>query len=190
MKMRAKLRETPPCNKHKLTHLYRDAIEKLTNKIARFAKSKSIIFDSWKDHITRDIDRALKCLPNTFKYSHILDKPEVCKHINFLYDRFVIVPVDKASDNFGIVCKTFYLDVIKKELGISNDGKINGNKVHKPVYQEAEDMYKFHEQKLLNTFGMKLLDNNQYIPLLYWTSKQHRCPYSSSVYCRGFKMLQ
>ena len=24
---------------------------------------------------------------------------------------------------------------------------------------------------------MKLLDNNQYIPLLYWTSKQHKCPY-------------
>ena len=24
---------------------------------------------------------------------------------------------------------------------------------------------------------MKLLDNNQYIPLLYWTSKQYKCPY-------------
>ena len=24
---------------------------------------------------------------------------------------------------------------------------------------------------------MKLLDNNQYIPLLYWNSKQHKCPY-------------
>ena len=24
---------------------------------------------------------------------------------------------------------------------------------------------------------MKLLDNNHYIPLLYWTSKQHKCPY-------------
>ena len=54
--MGAKFIETPPCNKHKLTHLYRDAIEKLTNKVARFAKSKSIIFDSWKDRITRDID--------------------------------------------------------------------------------------------------------------------------------------
>ena len=101
-----------------MTHLYRDAIEKLTNKVARFAKSKSIIFDSWKDRITRDIDKALKCLPNTFKSSHIVDKPEVCKYINFLYDRFVIAPVDKASNNFGIVCKFLYLDVIKNELSI------------------------------------------------------------------------
>ena len=52
-----------------------------------------------------------------------------------------------------------------------------GNKVYKPVYQEAEAIYKFHEQQLLNTFGMKLLDNNQYIPLLYRTYKQHKCPY-------------
>ena len=177
MKMGVIFRYTPPCDKHKLTHLYRDAIEKLTNKVARFTKSKSIIFDSWKDSITRDIDKALKCLPNTFKSSHILDKPEVCKYINFFHDRFVIVPLVKASNNFVIACKNFYLDVIKNEFGISNDGKTIGDKVYKPVYQEAEDIYKFHKQKLLNTFGMKLLDYNQYIPLLYWTLKQHKCPY-------------
>ena len=39
--------------------------------------------------------------------------------------------------------------------------KIIGNKVYKPVYQEAGDIYKFHEQKLL-------LDNNQYIPYSTW----------------------
>ena len=32
MKMGAKFRETPPCNKNKLTYLYRDAIEQLTKK--------------------------------------------------------------------------------------------------------------------------------------------------------------
>ena len=62
MKMGAKFRETPPCNKRKLTHLYRDAIKKLTNKVARFAKSTSIIFYSWQDSMTRDIDKTLMCL--------------------------------------------------------------------------------------------------------------------------------
>ena len=93
MKMGAKLRETTPCYKHKLIHLYQDAIEKLANKVAGFAKSKSILFDSWKDSITRDIDKALRCLPNTLKSSHVLDKPEVCKYVSFLHDIFVIVPV-------------------------------------------------------------------------------------------------
>ena len=175
--MGAKFRETPPCNKRKLTHLYEDAIEKLTTKLARSTKSKSIIFGCWKDCLIQGIHKAFKSLPGTFKSSCILDKPEVRTYIKFLHDRFVIVPVDKASNNFGIVCKKFYLEVIKNELGISNDGNIIGNKVYKPVYQNAEEIYKFHQQKLLSTVGMELLDINQYIPLLYWTSKQHKCPY-------------
>ena len=78
---------------------------------------------------------------------------------------------------FGIMCKSFYLDVIKNELGISDDGNIIGNTVYKPLYQKVNDIYTFHEEKLSSTFGMKLLDINHYIPLLYWTSKQHKCQY-------------
>ena len=33
-----------------------------------------------------------------------------------------------------------YLDVIKNELCISNDGKIFDIKVYKPVYHEAKDI--------------------------------------------------
>ena len=51
----------------------------------------------------------------------------------------MIVPVDKASNNFGIVGKKFYLEVIQKELGISYSGNIFGNKVYIPVCQEASD---------------------------------------------------
>ena len=85
--------------------------------------------------------------------------------------------MDKASNNFGIVRKSFYLDVIKNELGISDDGNIIGNTVYKPIYQKVNDIYTFHEEKLSSTFGMKLLEINHFIPLLYWTSKQHKCPY-------------
>ena len=56
-----------------------------------------------------------------------MDIPEVHQYMNYLHDRFVIVPVDKASNNFGIVCKSFYLDVIKNELGISDDDNISGH---------------------------------------------------------------
>ena len=82
-----------------------------------------------------------------------------------------------TTNNFGIVCKSFYLDVIKNELGISDDGNIIGNTVYKLTYQKVNDIYTFHDEKLSCTFGMKLLDINHYIPLLYWTSKQHKCPY-------------
>ena len=77
--------------------------------------------------------------------------------------RFVTVAGDKASNNFGIVCKKNYLNVIKNEFDISDDGNVIGNKVYKPMYHEAEDIYTFHEQKHLSTFRIQLLDINQYI---------------------------
>ena len=116
-----------------------------------------------------------------------MDRPEVRQYINCLHDRFVIVPVDKASNNFGIVCKSFCLDVIENELGISDDGNIIGNTVHNPIYQKVNDIYTFHEEKLSITFGMKLLDINHYIHLLYWTLKN--MPTQIAVYCRCIKML-
>ena len=75
-----------------------------------------------------------------------MDRPKVRQYINYLHDRFVIVPVDKASNNFGIVCKSFYLDVIKNELGISDDGNMIGNIVYKPIYQKVSYIYTFHEE--------------------------------------------
>ena len=56
-------------------------------------------------------------------------KPEERKYINYFHDRFVIVPVDKANNNVGIMCKSFYLDFIENEQGISDDGNIIGNTV-------------------------------------------------------------
>ena len=60
------------------------------------------------------------------------------------------------------MCKAFYLDVV------------TGNTVYRYLYQKANDMYKFPEERYLS---MKLLDINHYIPLLCWTSKQHKWPY-------------
>ena len=85
------------------TYLYRDAIEQLTKKVACSTKMKSIIFDSWKHSIIQEIDKVLKSLPIIFESSFIMDRPEVHQYLNYLHDRFVIVRVDKTSNNFGIL---------------------------------------------------------------------------------------
>ena len=73
----------------------------------------------------------------------------------------MIVPVDKASNNVGVVCKKFYLEVIQKELGISYNGNIIGNKVYIPVCQEASDIYKFHKDTSSRVWHLSLPDENQ-----------------------------
>ena len=77
-------------------------------KVARPTIRKIIIFDSCKRSIIQEIDKVLKSLPITFESSFIMDQPEIRQYTNNLHDRFVIVPVDKVSNTFGIVCKSFY----------------------------------------------------------------------------------
>ena len=44
IKVGAKFREKPPCPKHKLTHLYKEGVDKLPIELVYHAESKAIIF--------------------------------------------------------------------------------------------------------------------------------------------------
>ena len=46
------------------------------------------------DHMT-----SVRMPHQVIESSFIMDRPEVRQYINYLHDRFVIVPVDKASNN-------------------------------------------------------------------------------------------
>ena len=66
--------------------------------------------------------------------------------------KFVISPIDKASNNFAIICKKFYLEVIQGELGISE--KIKGNSVYKPVNQNIDNIIEKHVDSIKNDFTL------------------------------------
>ena len=88
----------------------------------------------------------------------------------------MIVPVDKAANNYAIVCKSFYIQVLMKELGVVSENDISGNAVYQHVNISQEDFFK--SQEVANRqLGNCLEEENRYIPLLYWTSKQHKNPY-------------
>ncbi len=35
-----------------------------------------------------------------------------------MIDRYIVAPADKAANNFVVVCKTFYVEILLRELGI------------------------------------------------------------------------
>ena len=80
----------------------------------------------------------------------------------------------RASNNFAIICKKFYLEVIQGELGISE--KIKGNSVYIPVNQNI-DIIEKHVVSIKNDFNINIKEVNKNIHLLYWVSKQHKNPY-------------
>ena len=109
MGMGAKFREMPPCNKSKLYTMFEEAVANLKNKLVKSCHPiKSCAFDKWESVLLNKIKSKIARIPRKkMEPNQILNTPEMMKYIQELHARFVIVPIDKASNNFAIICKAF-----------------------------------------------------------------------------------
>ena len=55
----------------------------------------------------------------------VLEDKAVLNYLKSLHDKFVFVPIDKASNNIAIICKRLYASVIYNELDFSNIRSLN-----------------------------------------------------------------
>ena len=61
--------------------------------------------------------RGLNHSVNTRSESIFID-PDSVRELSRLHENFVIVPADKASNNYTFVCKRHYVDILIEELGL------------------------------------------------------------------------
>ena len=96
-----------------------------------------------------------------------------------LRKRFVITPVDKASNNFALICPKLYLQIMNKELGVHVVGRqahTTGNDVYKLAQQEEVDIIRAHAVETERLTGMTLADENKVTPILWASPKFHKNP--------------
>ena len=177
MSMGAKFRLKPSVSKTKIISIIETSLLKLKRTLAKKCKHPDSCFDMWYDRLMKKIRVRVNALTTTqLESQNIFEQVNVKQYLKQLHVRFVIVPVDKASNNFAIICKKFYIETLMKELGINQEYEITGNKVYKYINISSNRFFKQQEQsnkKLDNTLN----DENRHIPLLYWTSKQHKNPF-------------
>jgi hypothetical protein len=82
------------------------------------------------------------------------------------------VPADKAANNVIIVCKTFYLDCIVKEL-TQNE---NATYIQLPPTTTATTIVEDLATKMSNLFGMNTPTEFRHLASAYWTAKMHKNP--------------
>ena len=64
----------------------------------------------------RRIELKLKKVPNTTK--PVLQNEKVLSDLSELHSKFVIVPIDKASNNAAIFYKRFYIQKLLDKVGV------------------------------------------------------------------------
>ena len=76
-------------------------------------------YAEWKTKLMEKIDDKYKELKNKIQVQpvkKVLKIPECSKELEDLQRKYVLVPIDKAANNIGFVCKKYYLSVIAQEL--------------------------------------------------------------------------
>ena len=131
-----KYREPVSYSWHQNFSIIMDACEEYAR---RWAKKEDVEVDTLSEWIKSIADvlkrriRRLKHSVNTRQES-IFSDPDVVREHSRLHENFVIVPADKASNNYTFVCKRHYVRILSEELGLHS---LPGN----PTYNLTDFFY-------------------------------------------------
>ena len=104
---------------------------------------------------------------------------KLTRQLRSLQSKYVIAPADKASGNYIFICKSYYISIVCKELGITfnNDHvTIAGNDVYRPSNLDSDAILNRHIS-LTSAFSMQINDENKVLPNLFAIPKLHKSPY-------------
>jgi len=150
------------------------AISEFIEKLKTKHKLSDNALDNWKSYICEAVKKKIKYLrKNNFFYktSKVLHNDDVKAYLHDFHQKFVIVPVDKASNNFSFICKKFYVSKILNEIGIMSED----NPTYKISSKTKEEII-FENVCFSKTFGLNPDDNDKSLPIMYWTPKMHKNP--------------
>ena len=108
----------------------------ISSSITHLASKYSLdveAFSAWKGKILDLVESRIRILnqrkvPSVTK--PVLKDEEVIASLAELHRKFVVVPIDKASNNVALICKRFYIQKLLNEVGVP------GNQ--SPTYELSE----------------------------------------------------
>lgn len=137
-------------------------------------------FSDWKQRILTLIKhRIFRCkLKSINKIENGINMKEIEKDLENLHKNLVIVPVDKASNNFSFICKKFYLKVLMDELGfdVVSSNPV-GNITYAPTQMSEGEVITKHVKDMKTYFNINISDKDTKLPKLFWIPKLHKNPY-------------
>ena len=156
--------------KSAITTAIDECIEALTAKYNLTPET----FKPWKNLVLQKLNEKIHFLKhkiNIVATKPVLSDPEVTAYLEHLHRHFVVVPIDKAANNFAFICKKYYVSVILKELGLSG---LSSNTYEKSNLSKDEIIN--NNIKFCEKFGLKITEEQKSLPLMYWLPKMHKTP--------------
>ena len=171
-------REPKTINWGKCKNVISEGLEKSSEKLAFCDKNvNDDDMKPWKEEILKQVEQKIHTLKRKIKpkkTNPVLKQEEIIRYLENLHKQFVLVPIDKASNNVAIICKRYYVEVVLKEVGILATGNTTYKKTDLTKDEIIDDNVTY-SQKL----GFKITNNEKELPIMYWTPKFHKKPYGT-----------
>ena len=155
--------------------LIMDSVEEYAKKWARKEDAELDSLSEWIKEIRSHIKHRIYGLSKSVntKTKSAFDDPSVANCLSKLHEQYVIVPADKASNNIVFVCKTYYIQCLLLELGLSEPRKC---KTYKPITLSKDEILTNH-RSVLSSFNISPSHEDSHLPSLYWIPKLHKYPH-------------
>ena len=160
---------------------YRKCLTEVENGIALCAQKmivdKKLLPNSlndWKKEILEKVKEKIETLKRNRLPSRrkpILQDTAIKEYLETIHNKYVIVPVDKAANNFAFICKIYYVARLLVEVGIPIGNCQTYERLDKDYHQIINDNI-----ELCKKYGLQVGEKEQYLPIMYWMPKMHKNP--------------
>ena len=170
-----KYREPLPfsCNKAKAEIV--TGLDSCIDKWSGKYKISKNVFQDWKGNVMSKVDDKIATLHRGNRRHHqsILKIGTSRDCLDSLHAKYVMVPIDKASNNIAFVCKRFYAQVLLEELGLIGASTSTYTAINNC---STDDIVQQHTAELKQKFNITVGDDMSTLPDIYWIPKLHKNP--------------
>ena len=129
-----------------------DACEEYARRWAKKEDVEVNNLSEWVKSIADVLKRRIRRLKRSVNIRHesIFCDHEVVRELSRLHENFVIVPADRASNNYTFVCRKYYVSILIEELGLNS---LPGNPTYTLLDFSASEVLDNHKS-VLPSFGI------------------------------------
>ena len=162
-------REKQTMNWKKAQETLREDLKRYIEKWSKKESKPLSYFAEWKNAVLKMIEentKRLKKVTRSKPVKQVLKDTNCKKELEELKKEYVIVPIDKASNNIGLVCKKYYLEVLIKETQTDT---------YQTCQKEVGEIVDTLVKKS-NDMNIKVEEDQKDLPIIYGSIKMHKKP--------------
>ena len=162
-------RERKPITWWKTMRYLKQDINNFIKKWSNTTGMAEECFSEWKITLLANIKEKIKTLRRRLPFTSVksvLNDKKCKEDLDELKDKYVLVPIDKAANNIGFICKKYFLQIIKQETL---------SETYEECEETVEEVISNVKEGLSDT-GISFEKDFKDLPQIHATLKMHKTP--------------